>query len=1127
MKGNAGKGKHIFRNVVLTLLGIWVVVLIAVRVLLTPSVLTGIVNSLAEEFVDGDVSFGRVSTSVIKSFPNLNVTLHDFSLTYPADRFDAGDDNAVLMRFGRGEEADTLASFKEFSTSVNLASLMFGVIDIPSVKLHRPRIFAKKYGKGVVNWDVLKVPESTEEADTAASALPGITLGKIDLDGRPMIVYCDKVDTLYAFLNFKEMRFRGKLSTADTVRGKIGFTVDSLFVSGRISKDTLTLGLDRLYIKEHGSHVDLEAAAKTFIATRSMGRLRIPVDIKSHIVFPQDTVPSVSFQETYINVAGIPLRADADIVNGGEGLSVHGNMAIDKCNVGDVLRKVRKVNVGKAGYFRTTATVSMGAGFNARYGRDGRLDVDLDRFRFNGPAMHLDLSGKAGDLLGDDPLFDVKVLMNVSLDSVGLMLNRDAGYEMAGSVKADFAGKVRMSQLDPYKFAGADLKGYLMSNYLRLSSEKDSIRVHIDSMSARLGILDNKRTTENDKLLAFSMSVDSADINYKDNIQLQGKDWSFKAYNVTEVSSEKDREGKVYPLGGKLGIGYASVRDGFSTSLSLRNSESSFRLYSENDVPVLSLKSDNERAFLRHPDGRVALRTMNVDATARLTGPERKRRAKAYVDSLAAAHPDVPRDSLFNFMRKRPSRQVPDWLTEDDFRKKDLNFRLDETLAKYLRDWDAEGDFTIGRASLMTPYFPLRTRVSDFSTHVTNNEVTINSFNLKSGSSGLSATGSLSGLRMALQGRGRIKLDLKASADSLHINELLGALVKGSEYVSSADTAGNEILDDNAFESMVTTDTLANVKMDESSLFVVPANVEADIALRANDVTYSTIKLDSATADIRMMQRCIQITNTTASSNIGELGFEGFYSTRTKKDLKTGFRLKMDSVTADKVIEMIPAVDTIMPILKTFKGNLNCEIAATADLDTNMNVVMPSLNGVIRLGGKGLEIKDDPAIAKLMKILKFKDRDRLWVDEMSVEGQIADNTLEIFPFILNVDRYVLGMSGVQGLDQTFRYHISIIKSPLLVRFGVDLYGNFDDFKFKIGKAKYKNSNVPVFSSVVDQASINLSNSIRNIFKKGVDEAVRENRRQEVINEYKEKLNYRNAADMQLDSLSDAEKARLE
>ena len=1129
MKGNSKK-RHIFRNVLLWILGIWVVLLIAVRVIVTPSVLTGIVNDLADKFVDGDVSFGRVSISVLKNFPNLNVTLHDFVLTYPHGRFASEEGSEVLMRFGCGEESDTLASFKEFSTSVNLASLAVGRIDIPSVTLHNPRIFAKKYRDGLYNWDVLRMSSDSTatDKDTVATQLPSISLEKIELDGKPVLVYCNRVDTLFAFMKFKEMKFRGKVSTTGNERGRIGLTVDSLFVSGRIARDTLGLGLDKLNIKEHEDYIDLKATAKTFIATNSMGRVRIPVNISSNIIFPEDSVTVVSFHKTKINVAGIPLKADLDIRKPEDGFYVNGGISIDKCNVGEVLYKTRKINMRKTGYFKTTATVSLLADFNARYGNDGRLGVDINKFHFNGPALCLDLSGTAKDVLGDDPLFDVKAKMDASLDSIGLMLKPEDGYTMEGAVKADISGKVRMSQLDLYNFAGADLKGYVSSPELRLASVKDNMSVYMDSAEIRLGILDNKRSTaEDDRVLALNISLDSTNINYKNNILLAGKDLSFKVFNVTDVKISENLKEKVHPLGGKLRIGQVSIKDAFNTGLFLRNSETSFQMYPEDEVPVINFKSANGRIFLRHTDGRLALRDLNMDAKAKLTAQERKRRAKAFVDSLAAAHPDVPRDSLFIFWRQSRKREVSEWLKEEDFKKKDLDFKLDESLTKYIRDWDAEGNLSIGRASLMTPYFPLRTRVTGFRGKVTNNDVTIDGFNLTSGKSGLSATGRLSGLRRALQGRGGIKLDLAANADSLQLNELLGAYVKGSEYSSVPSDGRNDSLDDAAFEKAVTTDTLANVKVSESSLFVVPANLEADIALKAENVTYSTVKLDTATANIRMMHRCIQITNTTATSNIGNLGFEGFYSTVSKHDLKTGFRLQMDKITADKVIELLPAVDTVMPILKTFRGNLNCEIAATADLDTNMNVVMPSLNGVIRLGGKNLEIKDDPAIDKLMKILKFKNRDGLRVNAMAVEGQIADNTLEIFPFILNVDRYMLGMSGIQKMDQTFKYHVSIIKSPLVVRFGVDLYGNFDDFKFKIGKAKYKNANVPVFSAVVDQASINLSNSIRNIFQKGVDEAVRENRRQEAIEKYKEKVSYQNAADMPLDSLTSEDKQQLE
>ena len=82
-------------------------------------------------------------------------------------------------------------------------------------------------------------------------------------------------------------------------------------------------------------------------------------------------------------------------------------------------------------------------------------------------------------------------------------------------------------------------------------------------------------------------------------------------------------------------------------------------------------------------------------------------------------------------------------------------------------------------------------------------------------------------------------------------------------------------------------------------------------------------------------------------------------------------------------------------------------------------------------------------------------------------------------------------------------------------------------KFRIGRAKYKNANVPVFSSVIDQTRLNLLNSIRNIFSKGVDAAVRENENQKTINDYKEKIDYRNAAETDMEELSSEESAKLE
>ena len=277
-----------------------------------------------------------------------------------------------------------------------------------------------------------------------------------------------------------------------------------------------------------------------------------------------------------------------------------------------------------------------------------------------------------------------------------------------------------------------------------------------------------------------------------------------------------------------------------------------------------------------------------------------------------------------------------------------------------------------------------------------------------------------------------------------------------------------------------------------------------------------------------MKERCVQITETSASSNMGDIDFEGFYATRTKQDIKAGFSFNFKDITAEKVIDMIPAVDTIMPLLKSFKGNLDCEFAATAAIDTSMNVILPSINGIVRIGGQDMSITDSDVFMELARKLKFKNKDEGHINQMSVEGVISDSMLEVFPFIVKLDRYTLAMSGVQNMDESFKYHVSVLRSPLLIRLGIDIYGDdFSHMKFRLGKAKYKSTQIPVFSSVIDTTKINLVSSIRGIFQKGVEAAISENEKKEAIEKHKQEIGYVRAVDQELEALSEREKKQME
>ena len=136
--------------------------------------------------------------------------------------------------------------------------------------------------------------------------------------------------------------------------------------------------------------------------------------------------------------------------------------------------------------------------------------------------------------------------------------------------------------------------------------------------------------------------------------------------------------------------------------------------------------------------------------------------------------------------------------------------------------------------------------------------------------------------------------------------------------------------------------------------------------------------------------------------------------------------------------------------------------------------------------------------------------------------------IEVFPFVLSLDRYTLALSGKQNLDMSYRYHASLIRSPFLIKIGVDVFGpDFDNMKFKLCRPKYKNEKVPVFTAVIDETKINLAKSIREIFEKGVDAAIQDNERQEAIAGRREEIGYVNAVDQESEELSEEEQKEFE
>jgi len=1129
----------VIRNVLIGLVGLVLVLLVALQILLRPSVLTGIVNNVAAGLVEGDVAFREVHAHVIKSFPFLNVEASEFSITYPHERYARYDSvytqvgrrfNLLSMGNGREVPVDTLAYAKELSVSLNYVALVKGAYHIHKAELKQPRIFAHYFDSTAANWDILPLESNPEKVDTSSKPLPPIHIDRVSLSDRPIVVFTDPVDTLHALFSMRRLTLDGKLELNDLEKVQARFAIDSMLISGQLPQDTLAVRLESLRLLAEDRHVEASAEASTRLRTRSFGRLTVPIGLEINADLPKraDNALEVVLNTLKLRLSAMELEGSGQLVKHPGKWEMDVQAAIHNCPLGKLIQEyknnlefLKKVDTDARVNLEASAKGFYGEGLtpvlNAHLlvppatidyeglGRKGRLAVDtrvttddlqevdarIDRLLVDIAGAQMDITGTAKDILGKDPLMQLNGTAKARLDSLTRVFTAEMGLSGTGDLALKLRAKARLSQLNTAQIGKADINCDLTGHDLSLDYAKDSLTALLPSLEVNLATRGNtidRNLPEGARVLALKALVDTLDVNYGSMFVKGGKLNILMQNSADVLQGRTDRTS----IMGMVKVNNLRMRDQDGLSVGVKENSERFRLEPASEtrpIPRLNLASNSGRLRLRIGADVYSLRDVKFDVSAQRhqTRQPSSERLSHLLDSLQRLYPDVPRDSLF----RKARRERLTVQTRDEFASADISISLSDAVRKYFRDWDVEGNLDLGGGRIAMPAFPLRTSLAGVKGSFDNDTLNLKSLTLNAGASDVSASARLTGLRRAVLGRGRSKLKLKANVTSnfLDVNELMRAYAYYSTY-EPEQLAGAS---DEAVEAATDHAQLPD-SVSKSSLLVLPSNLEVDFSLEASGIHYDSLEVSWAAADVAMRDRTVQITNALAATNMGDMYFEGFYSTRAKDDIKAGFDLNLVDITAEKVITLFPAVDTILPMLTSFAGDLDCELAATTDIDTCMNLVLPSIDGVMRISGKDLTLKDSEEFSRLAGTLKFKNKDKAHIDNMSVTGIVQNNVLEVFPFVLDVDRYLLAASGRQNLEKDFLYHISVIKSPVVLKFGINAWGpDFDHVHYSLTSAKYRSANVPVFTKQLDTVQYSLIAAIHNIFELGVEKAMAENR----------------------------------
>ena len=1053
--------------------GVIAVLIVALQIVLNSKFVRNTIDKAAAESINGSLRYSRLHFSLIKAFPRLRVDIDSLSITYPHElfaEFDGQGAPSPLLDEGRGAVEDTLVSLDRFSAAINIWRLFAAKVRVHHIDIDHPLVYYHSYDSLHANTGIFgsalndSIAPAPVPVDTVSkpSGLPWLSIGRVAIGCDPHIVYTSQADTLYADIKLDSLFLKGNFRVKkDRLASKVKRTrieLDSLVLSGRLPADTLNVWVDRVRLAaKHKNVVDLGLNARMLMISYSLGHLKVPVDLDTRVAF-RHRKKATHFRVPHFNadLAYIPLRAHGKATVYADRTEMNASAAIDTCNIEQLLEEYAVTFLEQAKDVWTDARLSLQADVKGTYSETSMPDIKA--------ALQIPKSlvlYKPKDLLASVDI-DVSGGMTpekvVSADVETLKLHTEGfDLDMDGRGK-DLTGE------DPQ--VDARLVAYaVLDSLMRLLPESVGVdasgRINFDfDVKASLAELENynfNRTRVNCSILSNAVRANVPESGIK---ALLNKPDIRLVSHSSGITLTTDIDSVAFEKGGDMAahvknmvnvVDYGKVEEGLKK------------------IPRISFMTNDEDVFFRSGDMKAGVTNAGIALEARERGFNPNRR-KRLLDSLQRVYPGTPRDSLIIKMKARKAAQM----AADDFASKDLNFGFDSTVVRLLNAWRPAGRIKVEKGWVSTPSLPLETRLNAFDVALNDDNANLNALKVSCGSSDIGMTGTAGNFRRFIRQRGPLKFHLDVNSNFVDANQIL---------VATGDTATvAQATPDAPQEQAEAADSVMKA-------FVVPGNLEGTVDMRLNHVKYSTMDIRPVKAQLNIADRCVQLKEFKLDSNVGGIEADAFYASRKLDDISVGLDFHLLKMSAGDIIHMLPTVDEMMPIIKSFEGKFDCMASITTQLDTNMNVIFPTAEGLLRIGGRDLYVHNAGSFRKITRLLLFRNKNIGEIRDLDVEAVLKDNRLEVYPFILGVDRYTLALMGRQRLDGEMKYNVSIIKSILPFRFGINIFGTMDNWKFSLGRSKYKNDQVPTFREGLDTMHVNILDGIRNVYRRGVKNAM--------------------------------------
>lgn len=377
--------------------------------------------------------------------------------------------------------------------------------------------------------------------------------------------------------------------------------------------------------------------------------------------------------------------------------------------------------------------------------------------------------------------------------------------------------------------------------------------------------------------------------------------------------------------------------------------------------------------------------------------------------------------------------------------------QYDSTKTEILNQWNPQLKVMLkdGQVDMLASPICLKTLDFDFSLGRFN----INDCRAEIDDSDIQLWGDIYNIGEFMDGTGLLTGELSLESDHMNLNRLM-ALTGDEEDQEAAQEAVQEIEEGQ--------DTIS------TGPIMIPKGIDLTLYTNLSEVDFNDHTFNNVGGDISIKDGVMIMQELGFSSKAAEMQLTAIYRTPNVQDRFMELDFHLLDIEIDELIDIVPSVDSIMPMLKAFSGKAQFHFAAQTYLEPDYVTYGPLYpqmftlmsNAVIE--GANLQVLDCEMFDEIKrKLLMSKDAKPV-IDSLDVEIQVLDGKVDVYPTRIKMDRYEAILSGRHNIDAglSCSYNISLVKCPLPIRLGVTISGPLEDIAnfpvrhIKVGRAQY-------------------------------------------------------------------------